>query len=165
MLVIIYPVTRYARYQEKASILSYLVITLFIIYLSNHEQYSITLMLGLASYIFYCFIQNKKEQSVYYRESIKVALYPFAATILASILMFFVPGHLARMSSTAEQELWLSQYSDWSLATKIYRGYTSTVANLFFQRQNHIIIFCLVLAVMAALNLRSRGIIPRLWYK
>ena len=56
----------------------------------------------------------------------------FLVSLLGYVLLFCLPGHLNRMTDTLEMELYLPDYVNWSLWKKLYHGYTSTVANLFF---------------------------------
>lgn len=152
MLIAILPIIGYVKYDKKPSFFLYVLITPVIIYLSNQEQYAITLILGLMLYISYCLIQQTNSVTpAIWQKGIKASVYPFILTIISFAVMFAVPGHLRRLSSTSEWEFWLPQYGEWSVFTKIYKGYTSTVANLFYQRQNHILILCLAIASAAFL--------------
>ena len=64
-------------------------------------------------------------------------------------VMFFLPGRQARMHRTTEMELYLPEFAQWSLAKKVYRGYSSTVAHILFGEVDILAVFCLLLLISA----------------
>ena len=80
--------------------------------------------------------------------------------VLCFGISFFSPGHLGRMGSVVEMEAWLPQYAQWSLAHKVYRGYTSTAAVMFFQRQDLITVFTALIGVLSIKKRFWAGVVP-----
>ena len=53
------------------------------------------------------------------------------------------------MHDTHEMEYWLPQFADWSFAKKVLKGYTTTVAYLFYTQVELIAVMTGLLAVLS----------------
>ena len=56
----------------------------------------------------------------------------FIIAVVVYVFMFFMPGHLNRMSMVGVGDGYPPNYLEWTFWEKVYVGYTSTVANLIF---------------------------------
>ena len=121
----------------------YPVLMVAVLYATNHDQSAMVLLGGLFLYLVYGII-TKIDKRITYHTSVW-----FGLSAISYVFMFMMPGHIYRMSSTAEMEFWLPQYADWSFFQKIYRGFSTTVANLFFTRVELVIVFCFLLMLLA----------------
>ena len=63
-------------------------------------------------------------------------------------LMFIMPGHLNRMADPTEMNLYLPEFARWSLGKKLYRGYSSTVAQVFLQDARVCVLFFFLLFLL-----------------
>ena len=72
----------------------------------------------------------------------------FLVSAIGYGLMFIMPGHLSRMASTLEMELYLPEYATWSIGQKLYRGYSSTVAQVFFNDTSVCLLFFFLLGIL-----------------
>lgn len=144
-------------YEEgKVDLWQIVCMVLAAIYGTNHEQTGIALTVSLICASVFWRRWEERKRPEFGRILYGVSL----LALLCFGISFFSPGHLSRMGSVREMEVWLPQYAQWSIATKLYRGYTSTVAVLLFQRQDLVTVF---VAFMAALSLRKRfwaGAVP-----
>ena len=143
-------------YEEKGKAWEIVCIVLATLYGTNHEQAGIALICSLACGAVLWRTWGERKGAEFGR----ILYGELGFALLCFGISFFSPGHLARMRSTVEMEVWLPQYAQWSLVTKVYRGYTSTVAVLLFQRQDLVTVF---LVLVAALSLRKRfwaGMVP-----
>ena len=99
-------------------------------YVLNQDQAACILVGGLLLTLAVCLLQRRSKQTTAW-----IAGY-FLVALAGYIVMFCLPGHLNRMTDTLEMELYLPEYANWSLWKKLYRGYTSTVANVFFHHNS-----------------------------
>ena len=127
-------------------------------YSTNHEQTGIALTGILFCADIYWRLWGKGKKPVF----AGILHGEFLLSVLCFGISFFSPGHMGRMGSVKEMEVWLPQYAQWSLATKIYRGYTTTVAALFFQRQDLITVFVTLLGMLSFKKKCWAGMIPLL---
>lgn len=121
--------------------------TLSIIYATNQDQYALVLILGLILVVAY--LKRKTPVSVWVYLGLSAISY---------IVMFFTPGHIARMNNSVEMLVWFPEYADWTFADKALHGYTSTMANLLFGR---LLVFDLLVILIMFLGLLNR----RIWIK
>lgn len=133
---------------------AYILIVLGILYAANHDQ-SALIMLGVTFILSAVYFRNWKfsNQTQDKRKFVfSIAYFLFAAA--AYMFTFLSPGHLGRMTSNGEL-FWLPQYVNWSFRYKIYRGITSTFANIFFLQPVLFQLYCLLL--LAVVYIRNRG--------
>ena len=120
-------------------------------YLLNQDQAACVLVGGLLLLWLYVVFVDPKNKEI----ARCVAVYFFAA-LVGYIVLFLLPGHLNRMSSTTELELYLPEHANWSIGKKIYRGFTSTVAHVFFDDTTISVLFFFLLFLVC----QEKG---RLW--
>ena len=145
---------------RKIPVFLHVVSAIAMIYVSNHDQAAMVLIGSLLLILAYMIVTRADKKIV-----IVISIYLVAA-ICMYIYMFFMPGHINRMNSTAEMEVWLPEYAEWSFLKKIYRGYTSTVAHVIYNNVKLFGVFCLLL-FLVAINTKSIfkmacGIVPSL---
>ncbi len=145
--------------EEKAKTWEAACIVLATMYSTNHEQTGIALT-GILACAAVFWARRKKAEGTAKAEFARVLYGELALAVLCFGVSFFSPGHLGRMHSVIEMEAWLPQYAEWSIADKIYRGYTSTVAVLLFQRQDLVTVFVTLLAALALKKRFWAGMIP-----
>lgn len=119
----------------------YPLILLAILYATNHDQTAMVLLGGMALYIAYCIYRRTDKAILLWLSVI------FGISFMSYVFMYFVPGHQYRMHNTNEMNFWLPEYANWSLAKRIYKGYSSTVAVLFFTDLKIFHLFCLLIAL------------------
>ncbi len=113
-------------------------------YLLNQDQAACILVGGLLLLLLYVsFLSPKSKQIIGC-----VATYFFVA-LAGYIVMFLLPGHLNRMSDPTEMELYLPEFATWSIPKKIYRGFTSTFAHIFFDDTTIPVLFFFMLFLLA----------------
>lgn len=120
-------------------------------YVLNQDQAACILVGGL--FLFLLYAAKTKICDV------RWAMGYFAVALFGYGVMFCLPGHLNRMTDTLEMELYLPDYVNWSLGKKLYHGYTSTVANVFF---HHNTIPILLFALLFLVSLRDKRLLSRL---
>ena len=96
-------------------------------YTLNQDQAACILVGGLFLTLCACLLQHKSKRVTGW-----ITGY-FLVALVGYITLFCLPGHLNRMTDTLEMELYLPEFAQWSLPKKLYHGYTSTVANVFFR--------------------------------
>lgn len=140
----------YVLENQKIPKYMYLMVALSIIYTTNQDQTAIALLVGLLIYVIYCNIIKADARLR------KVSLGLFLSSTAMYIAYFLLPGHLGRMSgeSTEEMDLWFPEYRDWSFGDKVFHGYTSTVANLFY---NDVLLFILFAAILMIISFRQKN--------
>lgn len=121
----------------------YPVNALCILYITNHDQSGVVLIGGLFLYVVFCILTKEGRQIV------ANAVFWLLFSVICYLFMFLVPGHIYRMTDTAEMEYWFPQYATWSFAKKIYHGFSSTVANFLFSKVKLFSLFSLLLFVSA----------------
>lgn len=133
----------YVREGRKVSKWVYVSTVLSLIYATNHDQTGIALVAGLLMYFIYLKV-TKADQRLTKNTGI---IFGSATTLY--ILNFFIPGHINRMQDTEAMLQWFPEYADWTLLDKIYRGYSTTVANLFFNNVKLFLLFTFLLMLLA----------------
>lgn len=119
----------------------YPLLLLAVLYTSNHDQTAMVLLGGMVLYIAFCIYRRKDKRFIYQ------LVFLFAISLVSYLFMFFVPGHQYRMHDTGEMNFWLPEYANWSLAKRIYKGFSSTVAILFFTDLKIFRLFCMLIAL------------------
>lgn len=113
-------------------------------YLLNQDQAACILVGGLLLlWLYVAFIDPKNKVIIRC-----VATYFFVA-LAGYIVLFLLPGHLNRMSDTTEMELYLPEYANWNVAKKLYRGFTSTAAVIFFDNTSLYVLFFFLLFLVS----------------
>lgn len=140
---------KYVLEDQKIPVSMYIAVALSIIYTTNQDQTAVALLAGLVIYLVYLRI-TKAEQRLQ-----KTTLGLFLSSLAMYIAYFLLPGHLGRMSSdsTDEMDLWFPEYVDWTFGDKVFHGYTSTVANLFY---NDVLVFTLFAGLLLIISLRQK---------
>lgn len=113
-------------------------------YISNHDQSAMILIGGLGLFLLYGFCMGG-----FSRETMKKAMLYFVLAVVAFGVMWFLPGHRNRMSSTAEMERWFPDYIQWGFAEKVIHGYTATVSHILFERVKLYGLFVFLLFLLA----------------
>lgn len=141
---------KYVLEDQKIPVFMYFAAALSIIYTTNQDQTAVALLAGLVIYLVYLHIMKAEHRLK------KTTLGIFLSSLAMYIAYFLLPGHLGRMSSdsTDEMDLWFPEYIDWTFGDKVFHGYTSTVANLFF---NDVLIFTLFVGLLLVISLRQKN--------
>ncbi len=135
---------------QSISWVRWVVTIVSLLYATNHDQYAVVLIGGLFMFLLYNIKYKAPKKLIKYNTILLLvtsALYTFTC---------FLPGHIARTNSTAERDYWFPEYATWSFADKIYRGYTSTVANVIFY---NVALFVVFTALLFFVALKSNKII------
>lgn len=140
---------KYVLENQKIPVYMYPTVALSIIYTTNQDQTAIALLAGLFIYLIYCHVTKTEKRLK------NTTLGLFISSLIMYIVYFLLPGHLGRMTgeSTEEMDLWFPEYRDWNFGDKVFHGYTSTVANLFF---NDVLLFVLFVAILMIISLRQK---------
>jgi len=141
---------KYVLEDQKIPKYMYLFTALAIIYTTNQDQTAVALLAGLLIYLIYLHATKAEPRLK------KTTLWLFLSSVFMYIAYFLLPGHLGRMTgeSTEEMDLWFPEYIEWTLGDKIFHGYTSTVANLFF---NDVLTFTLFAGLLLVISLRQKN--------
>lgn len=153
LLISILPLMLVVKANIKSKGWIWLLSFLGIIYTVNHDQYAIALISGSVILFFYFHYTIRNNFSDNKRVLLKK--YTGILMVIAGlfyILEFHFPGHITRMSSSVEMLAYLPDYTNWTLIDKIYHGYTSTVAYLFFNRCGYIAVLMSLLALLSYLQ-------------
>lgn len=142
--------------EERITLRQGICVILATMYSTNHEQTGVALTGGLICAAVCLGRRERVKKPVF----AGILYGEMALALLCFGISFFSPGHLGRMQSVVEMEVWLPQYAQWSTAAKLYRGYTSTVAVLFFQRQDLVTVFVALLAALSFKRKAWAGMIP-----
>lgn len=127
----------------RVSVWGHIVSLFSIFYVTNHDQTAIVLIGGLFLYLIY--VKTMKAD----KKLVHIIVGYFLASVCCYIFMFFMPGHINRMTSTVEMETWLPEYAEWTFVKKVYHGYTSTVAHIMYNNVKLFCLFCLLLFLVA----------------
>lgn len=149
----IYPVAailivlRYVTYileDKKVPLLMYPVTLLAILYATNHDQTALVLAVGFLFYAIYCKVIKAPKRLT--RNAAGLCI----ISTVSYILYCMIPGHIARMSGTTLNELrWLPEYAEWTFLDKVYHGYATTVANLFYNDVDIFTVFAILLVIVS----------------
>lgn len=142
MLLIIVPI-KSAHEKKRIHPLWHIVVFTCIFYATNQDQSAMVLIGGFILYLIYLLYTRCNKQVL----SLVVAYLILA--VGCYLFMFLMPGHMNRMTSTVEMELYLPEYADWSFFKKVYKGYTSTVAHIMFEKVNVFIVFIILLFLLS----------------
>lgn len=140
---------KYVLENKKVPIPMYFASALSIIYYTNHDQTAVGLLGCMACYFGYCLLTKQNAHLTKHVGGL------FAASGLVYGLSFLIPGHMGRSNSDYELNYWFPEYVEWNFAEKVYHGYTSTVANLFF---NNIALFILFAILLLLVSLKQKKI-------
>ncbi len=113
-------------------------------YILNQDQAACILVGGLLLLLLYVIFLSKKSKQVI----LWVAAY-FLVALAGYVVMFLLPGHLNRMNDPSEMQWYLPEFANWSIGKKLYRGFTATVAHIFFDDTTVCILFFFLLFVTA----------------
>jgi len=114
-----------------------------ILYSSSQDQSALCMIGMLLLFILFAWCQ-KFDARIF-----KPAIILLLLSIGFYVYMFLLPGHINRMTSTAEMESYLPEYATWSFAMKVYRGYSSTVAHIMFNGVSLFQYFCVLICLLA----------------
>lgn len=148
VLVILRMIT-YVLENQKIPKYMYLAVAISIIYTTNQDQTAIALLVGLFIYLIYCRVTKSEKRLC------NTVLGLFLSSVFMYIVYFLLPGHLGRMSgaSTEEMDIWFPEYIEWNFLDKVFHGYSSTVANLFY---NDVLLFTLFTALLMIISFRQK---------
>ena len=114
------------------SMLLLLLLVIPILYLTNSDQAAV-MLIALCVAIIIMLLMNYKmiNKSIYTRAIITM---PIVLTegVLGYLIYWIAPGHRSRATLTGGSWSYPG-FENWNLFTKIYRGYSSTVANVMMQ--------------------------------
>ncbi|MBQ6342118.1 MAG: hypothetical protein IJI41_03225 [Anaerolineaceae bacterium] len=138
----------------------YLLSIFGLIYTSNQDQTGIIaigffFMTGLLN-----LYKWKIEHKVEYQRLFKLCSIYFISSLILYILSFMTPGHLNRMKDTGEMMFWLPEYANWSFFYKVYKGISTTFANIFFLQPTVFQFYCVVLLILVFILKREYVIFP-----
>lgn len=151
ILLILVPI-KFVFKDRKIPIWGHLVSILSILYVTNHDQTAMVLIGGLFLYLIYIKVEKNDKKIM------RIISAYLVMSICSYGFMFFMPGHINRMSSTAEMEVFLPEYADWTFLKKIYHGYTATVAHVMY---NDVKLFCVFCVLLFLITLHKKSIRPK----
>lgn len=147
-LLVILLYIKYISEGRKTPKLIYPFVLLAILYATNHDQSAIVILVGLVFYLIYCVV-TKQEKRIIFN-----ILGVFIVSVVTYFVYFMLPGHIARMTGGTLGELrWLPEFADWTFWDKVYHGYSTTVANLFY---NDVFIFTSFAIILLIASLRQK---------
>lgn len=141
---------KYILENEKIPKRMYVAVAVAIIYTTNQDQTAVALLAGLLCYLIYCIVTKAEKRLTRNVTGL------FLSSLFMYLAYFMLPGHLGRMTgeSTEEMDLWFPEYIEWTFLDKVFHGYSSTVANLFF---NNVKLFTLFTAILLIFSLRQKS--------
>ncbi|MDO5131381.1 MAG: hypothetical protein Q4D81_00170 [Eubacteriales bacterium] len=157
LLLGITPLVRRIR-REKTGAPGYILSFLGLLYAGNQDQTAVVAAGAFFLTGLYYFLRSGGKGNNTDRDIVLVSVVYFAVSAAIYLFMFRVPGHIERMSSTAEMERYLPQYAQWSTGFKFYRGMATTFAWLFFVQPDLVRLFCFGLLALCYIR-RAKGII------
>ena len=119
------------------------------IYAANQEQSAVILLvILLAAFVRELSVQSDtaytETERMQHRETGRLLLIQFLLSLSSFMLLLLSPAHRIRTNEVGGQ-FSIPGYETWSVIRKIYRGYTATAANLFFQPVMLYILFTILL--------------------
>lgn len=134
----------------------YVLSGLGIIYADNHDQYAVALCGCLFFGIVYLSIQimrqsghtmhgADRETEGRIRRCRRTAVVLFLISAGVYFLQWFIPGHIFRMHSTIEMDMYLPQFAQWSFLKKLYEGYSTTVGTVIFTHVDFVVLLLILL--------------------
>lgn len=131
---------------RKFSVGSVVLITVASFYAANQDQSACVAIALLLAYAVYLVAVEKGEKRVVW-----MTLYALICVCAGFALLWFSPGHIAR-SKSVEGTFCVPGYADWSVATKLFKGYTTTAANLLYYPTWIYVMLCVLVCVLGMLN-------------
>lgn len=147
----IFVVIRHITYvleNKKVPVGMYIADAVAIIYFTNHDQTAVGFLGCIVCYFAYLIITKADKILTKHVGGL------LGATGLVYGLSFLIPGHVGRTDTANELETWFPEYVEWNFFDKVYHGYTSTVANLFF---NHVLLFGLFAILLFLVSLKTKS--------
>lgn len=157
---------RIAMKNAKVSKLWVVLGCLACVYASNQEQSALLLIMMLL-YLVIASLTKKRikasdsevaSQSNNDREVInttgRIAIIELIISIIGFLTVIINPNHIIRAKETTG-DFAAPGYSEWTAFDKLYHGYSSTVANLFFQPIVVYIVFCFLLCIISIRNKKT----------
>lgn len=163
MLLAVAPCIWDLRRHEKLPWYLYLLSGMGIIYADNQDQYAVALCGFLFLTVIYLSVCMKRmrggtfsegqgrmhctdgEEEQRIRKCHKTAVIFFSVSASVYLLQWLMPGHIFRMHSTVEMDLYLPQYAQWSFLKKLYEGYSTTVGRVLFSQVDLMILLLILL--------------------
>jgi hypothetical protein len=130
----------------KVGIGDMIVLAVVSLYAANQEQSACVLIGLLTVYALYLAVTGKEIKKVFL-----IDIYTLFCSCIGFALVCFSPGHVAR-SKSVEGTFCVPGYADWSAATKIFKGYTTTAANLLYYPTWIYVMLCVLVCVLGLLN-------------
>ncbi len=135
---------------------------------ANHDQTAIVFISLLAITLIYVITRSDdlSERFLSCKSAKHFLICIFLVALAGFALVLFSPAHSLRAASTTG-DYSVPGYENWSLIYKLYRGYTSTAANLLYRRVWIYFIFCTVVFLTGSTNrkklIRLLSFLPLLW--
>lgn len=149
----IFVITRHIKYvleNEKVPVPMYFASAISIIYFTNHDQTAVGLLGCMVCYLVYCVVTKADKRLIQHVSGL------LGSSAVIYGLSFLIPGHMGRTDTANELETWFPEYVEWNFADKVYHGYTSTVANLFY---NNVLLFVLFAILLFMISLKSKSFV------
>lgn len=124
----------------------YLLVILSVIYTTNQDQYAISLIFFLTILL----IVSLKNDNL--RHVRGLLWLEEIAAVLGYAALYFVPGHRFRMNTYGT---WIPNYAQWTAGEKMFHGYTTTTAYLYY-RQIPLLTVFFVLLLLTAMSTASK---------
>jgi hypothetical protein len=116
------------------------------LYAANQEQSACVLIGLLTVYALFLTVTGKENKKIFL-----IDIYTLICSCIGFALVCLSPGHIVR-TKTVEGTFCVPGYADWSAATKIFKGYTTTVANLLYYPTWIYVMLCVLVCVLGMLN-------------
>jgi len=117
-------------------------------YASNQEQAAVILISGLTLIIVGGMSKLTFWQNTDLKKCNKFAMLEWGFGIVIFLITMLSPAHIKRTASITGP-FTVPGYADWTVGEKLYRGYTATVANIFFQPIALYGLLCFLLFVLS----------------
>ena len=154
LLIALIPL-RVAYDRKKQKSFYYVISFIALLYAANNDSFGIGMILFCLCFVLIFSFKNSEEKPI--KEMRLAGNRLLLIATIAYLINFFIPGHIYRM--TSDDYYWISDFGTWSLAKKIYHGYTSTVATLFFDREP-MTLFFISLCSLSIIKKKLAGILP-----
>lgn len=146
-----------AAYDGKKQKMFYYITSLIaLLYAANNDSFGLGIILFCLCFVFIFSFKGSGDKQR--KEMRLVGSRILIIATIAYLINFFIPGHIYRM--TSNDYYWISDFGTWSLAKKVYHGYTSTVATLFFDREPMMMLFLISLCSLSIIKKKLIGVLP-----
>lgn len=163
LLLVLLPIKLASR-KEKNTVFSLTIAVLAaalpVAYATDQDQCAMALIGTLLMYLLFinCSAKGKTQyDSLSISENGRNAVFRLTFILLvisvaSYVLQFLIPAHLNRAFSGYIGRFSIPDFNDWSVARKIYHGYSTTAANVIFQRCNIYLIMVFFIFILGMLS-------------